>query len=269
MIILLDNNGLLIRYAAALQNDSNKNMHKYGGLFFYFKLIYRLIIKYPNAHIITFSDKCGVDNFRKKIISTYKENRAKLSSNIRDQILELDKMLLDMNITHIYHKEFEADDLIASYIEYDKSININNKYMIVSGDKDFMQLVDDQTSILNPFNNKNDTIIDTNYVFEKYKITPKNFILYQALMGDASDNIQGINGIGKVMAVKIIDSCGFDIEMIQNKYIKYNFTDLNIYINLVTLKKDIKMNCYIINNILLESINAVIIELKTKIYNEF
>ena len=111
------------------------------------------------------------------------------------------KALEAMEIEHIEVQNFEADDYIASLVSKYKE---DNHITIASTDRDFLQLVDDNVKVFSP-RGKLSIMFDYEKVKEKYSIEPKQIIDYKALIGDKSDNIAGIRGVGPKTAVKILD----------------------------------------------------------------
>lgn len=263
MIILIDNSGVLIHYASGFQKSNDQYYRRYGGLLSFFRLLKRLLLEYPEAKLITFGDKCKKQNFRNQIDQTYKDTRSPLSDVIIQQLCDLDAYLNNYMIPYIHHLEYEADDLIASFI----NSNPSEQFIIVSRDKDFSQLVNNNVSIYNSFYKSLPTestisqnLVNKDMVLQKYGVTPCQFILYQALMGDASDNVRGIKGIGPVTASSMINKNNGDIISIQQEYgQKYNFQDIDKYIQLVTLYKHIDMSKYSQYTVVtLDTINQII-----------
>lgn len=257
MYILIDNYGILIRYACALMKDMNIQLQKYGGILKYFQLLKALREKYPTATIITFSDLC-TNNFRRLIDVNYKQTREKLHDYVLNQISMLMNILKENNITNVYHDNYESDDLIASFVYS----HIETTCIVVGNDKDLLQLLQyKNTTIYNPFLKIE---LTNTYVIEKYGIDSCNFALYQALVGDSSDNIPGISGIGPKTAVRILNK-SLNIQEIIFQNVKYDFTNINIYLQLTTLCVNIDLTSFdfVYKNI---NVDKILKEIYAKIY---
>lgn len=134
----------------------------------------------------------------------YKANRPDLSTledNPFEQLYLIKKCLDYLHISWAETDGFECDD----YIAFISNKNLGNNTFILSTDKDFYQIVSPTTKIVN-YKGKNSTYIDENFIYEKYQLSTIDFCLYKSLIGDKSDNIKGIVGVGPKTAVKIINS---------------------------------------------------------------
>ena len=150
--------------------------------------------------------------FRHKRYDAYKANRKKMPEELQEQIPALYYLLEKSNIPLLKLDSYEADDILGTFST--TVDNENNHTYIVSGDKDLMQLVNDSTSVYSIGNKfKPTTIYNKNKVIDKWKISPSKIVDYLALVGDASDNIPGVAGVGPKTAVKLIDEYG-DVENI-------------------------------------------------------
>lgn len=150
-------------------------------------------------------------NFRHKLSPDYKANRKEID---RDLILQMPiaREAVDaMQMCLLEKSGYEADDLIATLAKRAESKNI--KSVIVTGDKDLFQIVNENINIWNESKN---IMFDTEKVFEKYGIYPNQIADMLALMGDASDNVSGIKGVGEKTAVKLIQTYGNVENIIEN-----------------------------------------------------
>ncbi|MCF0142317.1 MAG: DNA polymerase I, partial [Parasporobacterium sp.] len=143
--------------------------------------------------------------FRHEMFKEYKGTRKAMPEELRQQIPLIKEALSAMNITTAELAGFEADDLLGSYsVLAEKD---GHEVYILSGDRDLLQLATDKTMIIIPKTKSHGTEIEKYYaadVKEKYGVTPSEFIDMKALMGDSSDNIPGIPGIGEKTAANII-----------------------------------------------------------------
>lgn len=230
--LIIDGNGILVRYLFAMPEMYSPEGTLVNGLFGFCRCILQLIkSNKPYSMLITF-DRC-YDNFRRKISEDYKSNRKKLDNNAREQLNLALYFCQQIGLPVEHNSQYEADDLIASYI-YN---NPDDEFVIVGVDKDFCQLIDYRTKMYNPFKK---LYIDRKYVLDTYNIPPELFHLFLALQGDSSDCIAGISGIGPKTAAKILNTTTEIAEM-QRLFPKYDFSSLPQQIELVKLVKDIQL----------------------------
>ena len=142
-------------------------------------------------------------NFRNEIYSDYKANRSDAPEDLIPQFDFIRKSVLAFSLPSVEQLNYEADDLIATYVE--KIIKVGAKATIVSSDKDLLQLHGKNTRIFDPMKN---IIVDANGVKEKFGVTPDKVIDVQSLAGDTSDNVPGVPGIGVKTAAQLINEYG-------------------------------------------------------------
>ncbi len=181
--------------------------------------------------------------FRNDIYSDYKANRAEAPDDLAPQFEYIRKSVLAFNLPSVDLNNYEADDLIATYV--DQILKKGAKVTIVSSDKDLMQLFKKDVRIFDPMKNK---FINDDDVFKKFGVTPSKVVDVQALAGDSSDNVPGVPGIGVKTAAELINKYGtlekllkFAHEIKQNKRretLLENKDKALISKQLVTLKKD-------------------------------
>jgi len=142
--------------------------------------------------------------FRHEKYPEYKATREKMPEEMADQISDLKKMSELMDIPIIEYPGYEADDVMGTLANLAEEEEVDT--YLVTGDKDFAQLVNERILLYNTSGSGSDpTILDREGVKEKYGVYPEQVIDYMALMGDSSDNIPGVPGIGKKTAKKLID----------------------------------------------------------------
>ena len=183
-------------------------------------------------------------NFRNEIYSDYKANRSDAPDDLIPQFDFIRKSVLAFNLPSIEQINYEADDLIATYVEQIKKIGA--KATIVSSDKDLLQLYGKNTRIFDPMKNKFLGIED---IKQKFGVKPEQIIDVQSLAGDTSDNVPGVPGIGIKTAAELINTFGTLEELLKNAHtIKQNKRRETLLENkdkaiiskkLVTLKKDV------------------------------
>ncbi len=183
-------------------------------------------------------------NFRNEIFSDYKANRSDAPDDLIPQFEYIRKSVEAFNLPSIEMINYEADDLIATYVEH--ILEIGAKVTIVSSDKDLMQLYKKGVRIYDPMKNK---FINKDDIDKKFGVVPEKIIDVQALAGDASDNVPGVPGIGVKTAAELINKYdNLENLLSKAKEIKQNKRRETIIANkekaiiskkLVTLKKDV------------------------------
>ncbi len=201
-IYLIDGSAYIYRAyhaIAPLNNSSGLPTHAVYG----FTTILRRIIRerQPRCLAVAFDTKGPV--FRHKLYDQYKANRPPMPDDLAVQIPYIRKIAQAYNIPSLEHKDQEADDLIASVT--DRLVKKGCRIVIVSGDKDLLQLVSDSVSMWDPMS---DRVMTPESVSRKYGITPDKLLDYFALTGDSSDNIPGVPGVGPKTAEKLISQFG-------------------------------------------------------------
>ncbi len=165
-------------------------------------MMLKLIDQYHDDKIIIVLD-AGRNTFRNKLYSEYKANRSEAPEDLIPQFKIIREAIDAFGLDVIEKKDFEADDIIASYAKYGEENNINT--IVYSSDKDLFQLLTGTIKIIDPMKNIE---IDEERVFEKFGVTPDKITDVQALIGDTADNIPGVPGIGPKTASKLINEFG-------------------------------------------------------------
>jgi len=207
-IMLLDGNSLINRafYALPLLTtpDGTYTNAVYGFLNIFFKLLDE---DQPEYVAVAFD--LPHPTFRHEQFDCYKGNRKPMPDELRPQIQTLKGLLAKMNVCTFDLAGFEADDILGTLSA--KSLALGLAPIIVSGDRDMLQLCTDTLEVRIPKTKGGKTEIERYFerdVIEKIGVTPKEYIDVKALMGDASDNIPGVTGIGEKTALKLIQEYG-------------------------------------------------------------
>ena len=210
------------------------------------------------THLLVIFDASG-KTFRNDIYPEYKANRSSPPEDLIPQFPVIRKATDAFNVTHVEMLGYEADDLIASYTK--AALDEQMKVTIVSSDKDLMQLVKDDVSMLDTMKSR---LIKKNEVIEKFGVEPNRVIDVQSLAGDSVDNIPGVPGIGiKTASLLINEYNNLDNLLEKASNIKQNkrreslikFADqARLSRELVTLKDDVELPIPI-KNIEIQSIN--------------
>ena len=206
-LYLIDISSLFFRsYYAISPNMTNKEGQPTNALYGVLKMIHKLMReKKPDYMISCFDSK--KPSFRKKIFPDYKANRGEMPEDLALQAPYLKEMMKFLCISLMERPGFEADDLVASLAKHwleRYSPKAGLEVYIVSGDKDFAQLVGDQVFLYDTMKEK---IYDSKAVKEKWGVWPKQMLDYLSLTGDSSDNIPGAKGIGPKSAAALLEQC--------------------------------------------------------------
>ena len=154
--------------------------------------------------------------FRHEMFPAYKANRTKMPDDLGEQIPEIINMISKTGINLLINEGYEADDIIATVVDKLKKDSDLSIY-IVTGDKDIMQLVNDRVFIYNPGNKFSGPIIyDEKKVYEKWNVPPEKICDLLSIMGDSSDNIPGVKGVGPKTASKLINDFNSVSNLIEN-----------------------------------------------------
>jgi len=207
VLALIDGNALVHRAYHALPSLTTKDGKPSGAVYGFALTLFGMMEKVKPDYIIASFDVKG-PTFRHKEFKEYKANRKKAPDDLYEQIPMCQGLLKSYGIP-IYIKEgYEADDILGT-ISKDPEIEKKLNTLIVTGDMDLAQLVDEDTSIFTLRRGVKDTVIyDERGVREKYKIRPDQIVDYKALRGDPSDNIPGVKGVGEKTAVSLLQQFG-------------------------------------------------------------
>ena len=204
-LFLID--GMAIIYRAHFAMIKNPLLTKDGrhtsAIFGFLNSILKMIKdEKPDYLAIALDSKAKT--FRHDLFTEYKANRQKMPEELAEQLSPLYEVLNKMNIPLVSLEGYEADDLIGTIAKKAESDNFET--YIMTGDKDMMQLVSDRVFVYSPGNRfKPTTTYTIEKVIDKWGINPKQFIDYLAMVGDSSDNVPGVDGIGAKTAVKLIN----------------------------------------------------------------
>lgn len=200
-LYLIDISSLFFRsYYAIPPNMKNEKGLPTNALYGVLKMLNQLSKKHKPDYLISCFDT-KVPSFRKDLYSEYKANRDEMPEDLEAQVPYLKKMMDKLLIPSWEKPGFEADDLIASLAEFAKTKKWET--YIVSGDKDFAQIVDQKTYL---YDTMKDLIYNPSGVKEKWGLPPSQIQDYLSLVGDSSDNIPGVKGIGPKGAVQLLKS---------------------------------------------------------------
>ena len=201
-LILVDGSSYLYRAFHALPPLTNSKGLPTGAVKGVINMMRRLQKDYPNSTTAVIFDAKG-KTFRDDIYSDYKANRPPMPDDLRLQIEPIHNIIKAMGMPLISIEGVEADDVIGTYA---LQASKNQQSVIIStGDKDIAQLVNEHISLVNTMT---DTHLDREGVISKFGIPPELIIDYLALLGDKSDNIPGVPGVGEKTALGLLQGLG-------------------------------------------------------------
>lgn len=204
-IFVIDGYGQIYRsYFAFFSNPlKDKNGNNVSAVFGFFNNLMMLIHKYNPDYVVVALDSKG-KTFRHDMFPEYKANREKTPEDLHAQIPVIVNMLDAMNIRHYERVGMEADDIIATIASNCTKLGLET--VMVTGDKDLMQLVNDNVFALRPPRKGEHEyrLCNSSDVQQIFSVRPDQICDYLTILGDASDNVPGINGIGEKGAVKLL-----------------------------------------------------------------
>ncbi len=201
-IYIIDGSAYIYRAYHAVAPLSNSKGMQTNAVFGFINILRRLIReKSPRYLAVAFDSRGPV--FRHEIYREYKANRPPMPADLAEQIPYIKQYVAAANIRVLEQAGVEADDLIASATQ--SLQRAGHKIIIVSGDKDLLQLVGDDVVMWDPMKDK---FMDALEILKKYNVTPAQLLDCFSLIGDSSDNVPGITGIGPKTAEKLINQFG-------------------------------------------------------------
>ncbi len=204
--MLVDGSAIVHRAYHAMPAFSTSSGTPTGAVSGFFSMFLKLMQQLKPEHIVVAFDR-PKPTFRQQMYVGYQAQRPKMESDLSEQFGIIIDILNKAKITQIGMDGYEADDIIGTL-----STKANNEGMltyIVTGDRDMLQLVDDDTLVLMPVKGISEVkIMDTNQVKEKYGVEPPRIVDLKGLTGDASDNYPGVPGIGPKTAATLIEKYG-------------------------------------------------------------
>ena len=213
-ILLIDGHSILNRAFYGLPDLTNSEGLHTGAVYGFLNILFRILEEEQPQYLAVAFD-LHAPTFRHKMYEAYKGTRKPMPQELREQVPLIKEMLTAMGVEIVTKEGFEADDILGTIAR--RSEEKGMEAVILSGDRDLLQLATDKVMIRLPKTSKGKTTIEnyhTEQVIEKYGVTPAQVIELKALMGDSSDNIPGIPGVGEKTAAKIIGQFG----SIENAY---------------------------------------------------
>lgn len=213
-LVIIDGNSIVNRAFYALPDLTNKQGLHTNAIYGFTTMLFKIIENYKPTHISVAFDK-KAPTFRHLEYKEYKAGRKKMPDELREQIEPLKNLLDAFKINRLELEGYEADDIIGTVSL--KAEKEGYKVFIVTGDKDAIQLASKTTTTLITKKGVGEVEeFDFDEVMKKYEMTPNQFIDLKGLMGDKSDNIPGVPGIGEVTGIKLIKEFGSIENIIEN-----------------------------------------------------
>ncbi|SUC08787.1 DNA polymerase I [Pasteurella canis] len=209
-LVLVDGSSYLYRAFHAFPPLTNSLNEPTGAMYGVLNMLKSLIAQVQPSHLAVVFDAKG-KTFRDEMFEQYKSHRPPMPDELRQQILPLHNIIRALGIPLLVVEGVEADDVIGTLAV--QASKAGKKVLISTGDKDMAQLVDENIMLINTMNN---SLLDREGVIEKYGLPPELIIDYLALMGDSSDNIPGVPGVGEKTALGLLQGIGSMAEIYAN-----------------------------------------------------
>ncbi len=244
-IALIDGYGFVFRAYHSLPPLTRGDGTPVGAVYGFTNMLIKLLAGLDVSHVAMVFD-AGSKTFRNDIYEDYKANRPPCPEDLKPQFPIVREAAESLDLAILEKAGFEADDIIATLAKkYSKE---GYQVVIVSSDKDLMQLIDDNVSMYDAMKNRN---IGEKEVLEKFNVKPEKVLDLLSLMGDSADNIPGVRGIGPKTAAELINEYG-DLEGIfanldkikqkkRKEYLENGQESALLSRNLVRLKEDVEI----------------------------
>lgn len=205
-LLLIDGNAILHRAYHAYPGFTDKEGNPTNAIYGFFAMMLKLLDDVKPEYLAICFDR-GAPTFKMNMYAGYHENRPKMQDDLASQVPRLHEAIDRIGIPHFGVDGFEADDLLGTLSRQATEEKLET--IIVTGDRDLLQLVNEKVKILMPLVGITKTMLfDEDRVEEKYGVRPDQFIDYKALVGDQSDNYPGVTGIGPKTAAHLLQKFG-------------------------------------------------------------
>ena len=203
-LVLIDGHSILNRAFFGIPDLTNSEGIHTNAVYGFLNILFK-ILEEEKPNYLTVAFDLSAPTFRHKMFEEYKGTRKPMAEELRQQVPVMKEMLKAMGIPVVTKEGYEADDILGTIAKRSEAAGID--VSVVSGDRDLLQLASDHIKIRIPKTKRTGTEIEDYYakdVLEKYQVSPIEFIDVKALMGDTSDNIPGVPGIGEKTATNLI-----------------------------------------------------------------
>ena len=203
-LLLIDGNSIMNRAFYGVPDLTNVNGLHTNAVYGFLNILFRFLDE-ENPDYLAIAFDLHAPTFRHKMYEAYKGTRKGMPDELREQVPYIKNLVKEMNIKTLELEGYEADDLLGTMAK--RAQNKGMEVSLLSGDRDLLQIADEHIKIRVPKTIKGQTTVEDYYpkdVFEKYKVTPSEFIQLKALMGDSSDNIPGVPKVGEKTASELV-----------------------------------------------------------------
>lgn len=201
-LYLVDGSSYIYRAYYAIRHLSSPSGHPTNAIYGFIQMLLKLLKDYQPEYLAVVFD-AGRTTFRTELYADYKANRAAMPDDLRQQMEPIREVVRAFNILPLELPGFEADDIIGTMA--DRFSEQGGRVVIVTGDKDLMQIVSETVTLLDTMKDKESGMQE---VLERFGVTPEQVVDILALAGDSSDNIPGVPGIGEKTAIKLVSEFG-------------------------------------------------------------
>lgn len=207
-LVLIDGSALLHRAYHAMPGLTNSNGQVVNAVYGFFSMLLSVLHEQKPDYIVVAFDR-SKPTIRQAMFAGYHEHRPPMASDLTDQIGMIDNLLTRMKMEVVFADGYEGDDVIGTYAKQAVEIDPRIEVVIVTGDRDMLQLVTEKVRILMLITGMTKTaLFDEEMVREKYGVSPSQFVDYKALIGDPSDGYPGVTGIGPKTAASLLQEFG-------------------------------------------------------------
>ncbi|MBQ7372782.1 MAG: DNA polymerase I [Blautia sp.] len=213
-IVLIDGHSILNRTFYGLPDLTNSEGKHTGAVYGFLNILFRILEEEKPEYLAVAFD-LHAPTFRHRMYEAYKGTRKGMPEELREQVPLMKEMLQAMGVTIVTKEGYEADDILGTIARRSEAKGM--EAVILSGDRDLLQLATEKVMIRLPHTSRGNTTVENFHaqqVLEKYQVTPPQIIELKALMGDSSDNIPGLPGVGEKTATKLVTEFG----TIENAY---------------------------------------------------
>ena len=213
-IVLIDGHSILNRAFYGLPDLTNSAGLHTNAVYGFLNILFK-ILEEEKPDYLTVAFDVHAPTFRHKMYAEYKGTRKPMAEELRQQVPVMKKVLKAMGVVIVEREGYEADDILGTIARRSEAAGLS--VSLVSGDRDLLQLATEHIKIRIPKTKRTGTEIEDYYAADvkaAYQVTPTEFIDVKALMGDSSDNIPGVPGIGEKTAISLIAAYG----SIENAY---------------------------------------------------
>lgn len=245
--LLIDGSNLIYRAFYGFPQVTSSDGRPVGALLGFCTMLVSTLRRHQSDYVCVALDSGRSSSFRAQMYKDYKANRPPTPEALKLQFPFFDKACEALGIPVVRRDTFEADDVIATYSDILSANNISTK--IISVDKDLTQLINDNVCMFDPVKAKETRAED---VFEKYGVYPEQMVYFQAIVGDAVDNVPGAKGLGPVTAAKLLRKYGDlhriyeDIQNLKPKWIRekleLNRESVELSLKLVSLDRNVDVD---------------------------